>query len=217
MVNVTPAEAQDIARAIVLGLCGNRWSFPIRSVVDEYPVPVNGRISVQGRPIVSVESVTASGKVLAPDSEWRVINATTVQLLGAQYDSSSLLAQAYRARSSAIYMGRGFGPGSKVEIAYTYGVAELPRAIQNAIDTLTEEIAKAWSGDATCRLPRRTTSVNRQGVSYTLIDPQDFLDAGRTGLIEVDLIIKAYNPRKARARVRLFTPTNSAPATRRTQ
>ena len=53
---------------------------------------------------------------------------------------------------------------------------------------------KACIDDETCRLPRGTQSVARQGVTIELSDPMQYLDAGRTGIPEVDQIVKALNP-----------------------
>jgi hypothetical protein len=75
-----------------------------------------------------------------------------------------------------------------------------------AARTLAIEFAKLWAGDEDCALPQRVTSISRQGVSYTLLDSQDFIDDVRTGLYAVDLFLKTSNPDKARARARVFTP-----------
>jgi hypothetical protein len=55
-------------------------------------------------------------------------------------------------------------------------------------------------------LPQRVTSISRQGVSYTLLDSQDFIEELKTGIYAVDLFLKSVNPDKARARSRVFSP-----------
>ena len=55
-------------------------------------------------------------------------------------------------------------------------------------------------------MPQRVTSISRQGVSYTVLDNQDFIDELRTGLYVVDLFLKSTNPDKARAKARVFSP-----------
>jgi hypothetical protein len=75
-----------------------------------------------------------------------------------------------------------------------------------AARTLAIEFAKLWSGDDDCALPQRVTSISRQGVSYTLLDSQDFIDDLRTGVYAVDLFLKSSNPDKARRRSRVFSP-----------
>lgn len=92
-----------------------------------------------------------------------------------------------------------------VEVTYTYGFP-VPIAGKMAARTLALEFAKLWAGDDDCALPQRVTSISRQGVSYTLLDSQDFIDDLRTGLYAVDLFLKTVNPDKARARSRVFSP-----------
>jgi hypothetical protein len=99
---------------------------------------------------------------------------------------------------------------TNVEVTYTYGT-QPPTAGRAAAKLLAIELVKSYEGDETCALPQRVTSVARQGVSYTVLDDQDFIDNMRTGLYAVDLFLKASNPDKARARARVFSPdTNRA-------
>lgn len=92
-----------------------------------------------------------------------------------------------------------------VEVTYSYG-APIPAAGKMAARTLAIEFAKLWAGDDDCALPQRVTSVSRQGVSYTLLDSQDFIQELRTGVYAVDLFIKSVNPDGARRRSRVFSP-----------
>jgi hypothetical protein len=73
---------------------------------------------------------------------------------------------------------------------------------------LAEELDKAAEGSSACKLPQRVTNISRQGMSMTLLDPQDFLQDGRTGLYEVDLALRVFNPHQAKTRARVFTTTN---------
>lgn len=99
-----------------------------------------------------------------------------------------------------------------VEVTYTYG-QPIPSVGKMAARTLAIEFAKLWAGDDDCMLPQRVTSVSRQGVSYTILDNQDFIQELRTGLYAVDLFIKTANPDGARRRSRVFSP--DAPRARR--
>ena len=65
---------------------------------------------------------------------------------------------------------------------------------------------KLFEDDDTCALPQRVTSVVRQGVVYTVLDNQSFVEELKTGVYAVDLFLKAVNPDKARARSRVFSP-----------
>lgn len=117
----------------------------------------------------------------------------------------------YLADHSTIYASPGASwTPTNVEVTYTYGT-QPPTAGRAAAKLLAIELVKSYEGDETCALPQRVTSVARQGVSYTVLDDQDFIDNMRTGLYAVDLFLKASNPDKARARARVFSPdTNRA-------
>lgn len=103
---------------------------------------------------------------------------------------------------------------ANVEITYTYGTPP-PQMGRAAARLLAVEFVKFYEGDETCALPQRVTSVSRQGVNYTILDQQSFIDEGKTGLYIVDLFLKTSNPDKAKARARVFTP--DTPRARRIQ
>ena len=77
-------------------------------------------------------------------------------------------------------------------VTYRWGSPPPPLAKQ-AVSALACELVKLQL-DLNCELPSRIQSVSRQGVSFTLIDPMEFLDKGRTGLYLVDLFLATYNP-----------------------
>lgn len=91
-----------------------------------------------------------------------------------------------------------------VEVTYTYGV-EAPAMGKMAARMLAIEFCKMWSGED-CELPQRVTSISRQGVSYTILDPQEFVAQGRTGIYFVDMFLKSVNPDNAKNRARVFSP-----------
>jgi hypothetical protein len=81
----------------------------------------------------------------------------------------------------------------------------VPIAGKMAARKLAIEFARLWSGDESCELPQRVTSVSRQGVSYTILDNQEFIDELRTGLYEIDLFLKVANPDNARRKSKVFS------------
>lgn len=188
-------DTELAALRTVIALCGGRWVYPPVRMVDTYPVPSTGRIVVSGRPIRQIHSVTApDGTPVDPD-DIRLYNDHIVAVP---------VPRAPELCSS--------GPRT-VDIDYTYGLLELPPVVASAAAVLADEMSMADSGDANCRIPERVTSVNRQGTSWTLLDPMEFMDKGRTGIYEVDLAINVARPAKRRARI--FHPTTSAVALRR--
>ena len=91
-----------------------------------------------------------------------------------------------------------------IVVKYAYG-SGVPPGGKNAVLKLAKELLESSRG-GDCSLPERVTSVSRQGMSWTLLDPQDFLDQGRTGIYEIDLLLKALNPSRALMRPRVFSP-----------
>lgn len=121
----------------------------------------------------------------------------------------------YLAEHSTLYgtPNTSWNPAN-VEVTYTYGTPPPPMG-RAAARLFAIELIKYYEGDETCALPQRVTSVNRQGVSYTVLDQQDFIEEGKTGIYTIDLFLKTANPDKARARSRVFTP--DVPRARRIQ
>lgn len=178
------AEHTAAATSVVRSLTGGRWTWPPVRVRERYTVR-GQRFRLFGKPVRSVTSIKVWGK--------------TDEL---EYDE---FANGIVELRKPLPGGR-CGP-VQLDVEYEYG-ARPSRVLSLAIEKLADEMEKA-DNDQKCRLPERVTSVNRQGVSWTLIDPQDFLDNGRTGVYEVDLAIKASGGAKLRARV--FSPDAPVP------
>ena len=121
----------------------------------------------------------------------------------------------YLAEHSTIYgaPNTNWNPAN-VEVTYTYGTPP-PAMGRSAARMFALELVKYYEGDETCALPQRVTSVSRQGVSYTILDQQSFIEEGKTGMYVVDLFLKTANPHKAVARSKVFSP--DVPRARRIQ
>ena len=139
------------------------------------------RIRLRGRPVTRIISIrNKTGRILDPSSYY-LVDHSTIQ----------------------IKAGTPWTP-CNVEITYAYGVP-VPTAGKMAARKLAIELARLWSGDEMCELPQRVTSVSRQGVSYTILDNQEFIQELRTGLYEIDLFLKVVNPDNARRKSRVFS------------
>lgn len=196
----------NAARRIVFGLCGRRWTYPPVRMTDTCPLPPSGVVFLNGRPVRAIEKIVSGDVEFTPD-DYALSGRTRLY-----FDRRT---ENYRRAVNS----RRCCDGSElptIDVTYVYGIDVLPAYLQIAIDKLAKEMRAADDDDASCSLPQRVTNVTRQGVSWTLLDPQDFLEDGRTGVYEVDLAIKTANPSKAKARARVFTTTSSAPPTRRT-
>lgn len=142
----------------------------------------NSRVRLRGRKVVKVHTLRdLDGNIIDPDKYYLSDHSTIFGVPGS-----------------------GWSP-SQVEVTYTYGTPP-PTAGRAAARVLATELVKLYEDDDTCALPQRVTSVARQGVSYTVLDNQDFIDELKTGLYAIDLFLKTANPDKARARARVFSP-----------
>lgn len=93
---------------------------------------------------------------------------------------------------------------NELSITYSYGTPP-PAAGKRAAIRLANELILADMGSASCSLPERISSVSRQGVSYTVMDPQEFISNGKVGIYEIDLFLAAVNPNKAKKRPKVFS------------
>ena len=164
---------------------GQVYNIPFDEFDDYAEMTTDGmspssRLRLRGRPVQQVHSVRdRTGQIVSP-SRYYLVDHSTLQ-----------------ARS-----GVPWTP-CNIEVTYSYG-SPAPALGRAAARVLATEFVKLWNGDE-CDLPSRVTSVARQGVSYTILDNQDFIDDMRTGLYVVDLFLKSVNPDKARAKSRVFS------------
>lgn len=148
-------------------------------VVDPYDWNTR-KIRLDGTPIKQVGSVInlANGDPLDP-TEYSVINRTFLQL-------------------------NTLNPRG-IDVSYTYG-QEPPKTGRMAALHMATQFFYLWSGrEDLCDLPSRVMSVTRQGVSWVLLDNQDFLDELKTGMYVVDMFLRSVNPDKARVKAKVFS------------
>lgn len=81
----------------------------------------------------------------------------------------------------------------------------VPDILLRAAGELACEWAKSCLGQA-CRLPQRVQSITRQGVSMSMVNIDDVLRAGLTGVQTVDQVIMMFNPYGLKSRMRIFSP-----------
>lgn len=89
-------------------------------------------------------------------------------------------------------MSRPYGEPGTWTVTYMRGTPP-PAGAGMAVAQLAKEFWAVCQGQK-CRLPKRTISVQRQGVTITRADPTDLLANKQTGLPEVDTWIMAHNP-----------------------
>jgi hypothetical protein len=141
----------------------------------------DSRIKLRGRPVTKIHTIrNRQGDIIDPSSYYLVDHSTI-----------------------HIKAGTPWTP-CNTEVTYSYGTP-VPMAGKMAARKLATEFARLWNGDEQCELPQRVTSVSRQGVSYTILDNQEFIDELRTGLYEIDLFLKVTNPDNARRKSKVFS------------
>lgn len=137
--------------------------------------------------------------------DWPVRSVTEIKVNGQSLDPTS---------TCVIHDGRwlirtdGFGwPSTQILWKPTteYGTWEVtieagqspPPSGGYAASVLAGELALSCGSEeqrTCCRLSKRVQQVTRQGLTMMLIDPFQFLDKRRLGLVEVDSFIMTYNP-----------------------
>lgn len=137
---------------------------------------------LRGMPVRSVESVTENSTVVDP-AVYDVMNARILRRKGGTHWN---------------FCGDG------VTVEYTYG-AQIPALGRSSARLLANEMLKATTDPDNCQLPDRVTSVSRQGISFTILDPQDYLEKGRTGIYTIDLFLSSVNPSKSKKPARVYS------------
>lgn len=94
--------------------------------------------------------------------------------------------------------------GSTV-VTYHHGEPPPLGGVQAAV-TLAIELARDMYAVGKCRLPKRLTTITRQGVTVDIADSLDILDKGGTGLTSVDLWLRAVNPEARPQRAGVWSP-----------
>lgn len=87
----------------------------------------------------------------------------------------------------------GLGEPDTWSVEYLRGFAP-PAGTGLAVGLLAKEFFTAC-GNGKCRLPARVQSIIRAGVQQQIISPEDLFEMGITGIPEVDLFIRTWNPK----------------------
>lgn len=89
-------------------------------------------------------------------------------------------------------------------VKVTYG-RPVPELLRLATAQFACELIKMCIGKP-CGLPQRVTSISRQGMNASFLDPMEFMKEGFTGLYLVDLAIKTYNPHRLYKKPTVVSP-----------
>lgn len=148
---------------------------------------VGGRVTklyLKHRPIRNIIEIVENGVVLPPESY-------------------TIRERAFlRKRNGSVW---SMSPTKELAVTYEYGANPPSIGIDEAIK-LADQFMLYEMGSDECILPDNVTSVERQGVSISVINPTDIIQSGFTGIRSVDMFIKTYNPDRARVKSKIYIP-----------
>lgn len=206
----------QVASDVLFNLTGRAWpgvcSATVRPCMDRPAVPWTVRgaalsgcgnsgrcacgglseILLPGRPIVSITKVKIDGVVIS-SLRYRVDDFRYLVYLP---ESDSAERQGWPCSQR---LDLADTEPDTWSVAYTFGSAP-PYGGVMAAKALGCELALAMSPETVgmCRLPKRITSITRQGVSLAILDPLTLFADGLTGLPEVDLWVSSIRVGRAR-------------------
>ena len=206
MVDITKEEAHQIAVRVIYELLGRRWIWPAVTTTESIEIAPNQRwVSLEGRPIISVDSVVLSRPGITPTN--------------ISYEIENKHRLRFTDPHQIWYLSPGpsrcCGSPMTLEVTYTYG-SEPPLEIEKAIEALTEEIMLSYNDPDECSLPDTVTSVTRQGLTMQMLTATDFLSKGITGISTVDRTIALFNPANVRRKARVFSVNKPPPRRKNT-
>lgn len=102
-------------------------------------------------------------------------------------------------------MAWNLSPVNEICVDYDYGLNP-PAMGKLACTLLANELIKSYTMPSQCKLPERVTSVSRQSVSFSILDPHTFLNEGKLGIYLVDAFITTANPNRAKKQSKVFSP-----------
>lgn len=96
-------------------------------------------------------------------------------------------------------------------ISYAHGTAPPRGGVRSAME-LGCQLATAWTPAVagTCQLPKRVTTLARQGVTMAVLDPMTLYKDGLTGLSGVDLWVASANRGRANRPATVWSPNGHA-------
>lgn len=139
------------------------------------------------RPVTKIASITIDGTTLDP-TLYRLDDQVVVRNDGQAWPITNDLTKTSGTGVFEVTYYRGYRPGS----SFVW-----------ATGTLAAEFYLTFTG-VKSRLPERVTTVTRQGVTFQL--PATLFDDGRTGIREVDVVLRHYNPSGLRQQTVIASP-----------
>lgn len=173
--------ALQVATDILFQLSGRQW--PGRRIDTIRPECGPGcyELELPWAPILEIVEIVIEDEILDP-SEYRVDDYTTLVRLR---DADGVR------RSWPTFQDMTRNSGERTwSVTERHGASPPPGGVV-ACTALARQFLFAWSADketnAQCKLPKRITTISRQGVTLAVLDPFTLFEDGKTGIAEADL------------------------------
>ncbi len=180
------------------------------SVVSHYGCSNPPEIDLGAFPVTEIVLVKIDG-VEIPEDEWELRDYRT--LIRIRPTAESTPTERWGWPTCQINTLPDTEQGT-FSITYRYGQPP-PASGKLAAKKLAEYLALPQLGDDT-HYPRRVTSMSRQGVTAQVVDVMDIVKTGATGIYEVDLFLRATNPKQLQAPSAVWSPDLGRPRRQRT-
>lgn len=160
-------------------------------------------------PVTAITEVLIDGDVVDPD-RYRVDG---YRYLVWQPESDTAPRQAWPRWQR---LDRPTTEADTFSIEFTWGTLPPVDGVMSAAVLAAElSLINAPAGVGECRLPRRVTTMVRQGVTIAVLDPMTLFADGRTGLPEVDLWLGSLAKSRATRPAAVLVPEHVVPGTGR--
>src|SRR4030095_3775490 len=198
-------SAVQFASLVLYKLSGEKYT-GTQTVTEVYTADIN--LPNVTNPAVISGNMYNLPKFVDGQRNLRLRNNPVRSVSAVHYQGRELDSSEYSLRNNSYLVQKNSLPWvlnnvQELSVTYTYGTP-IPAAGKRAAIRLANELILSDMGSAQCALPERISSVTRQGVSYTVLDPQEFINNGKVGIYEIDLFIAVVNPNKAKKRPKVF-------------
>lgn len=198
--------AIETASFVLYSLTGQKYN-GIQTATEAYNMPFN---LLAGEILASVDrgAITHVPKNNEGMRNLRLRHTPVRKIIEIRKGGEVVDPASYSLRNNA-YLVRANGTPWVIDttdmiITYKHGI-RIPAAGKAAAIRFANELIHAQLDDGLCSLPERLQSVSRQGMSFAILDPQDFIQQGRIGIPAIDYFINAANPSKAKMKARVFS------------
>lgn len=177
---VAPTTGPDGAPFFPMVMPGGNWI----NVVCTNHGPFGGncmcewvpKITLPG-PIGGITEIMIDGAVLAPTA-YRVEGNQVIRQDGQQWP---------------FHQNMALAAGQVGTFTVTYFRGSVPdNLVNSAAGIMANEYYLGLTNDKACRLPRGTQTIVRQGITIQI--DKDWFENGSTGIVEVDMVLRRFNP-----------------------